>query len=209
MAQSPCSKKIVGDKRLSRGFTIIEVLVASAILLIGLVAAASVVGSTLGNTARSEYMTQAATLATEKLEDLNRFPSADANVAVTGGTSAGSLTSDILQDVTVNGVTQAVNYYDEVYFSPTQGALVETTTSLDANGNTQYSTTSYTPDGNMSQPVVTSTAPNETGSTAFERRWVIELNQPVTGVRRVTVLVTLENQAVQPPVTFQMSMVRP
>ena len=56
------------------------------------------------------------------------------------GTSAGSLTSNILQDVTVNGVTEAVNYYDEVFFSPSQGALVETTTGFDANGNLQYST---------------------------------------------------------------------
>ena len=96
------------EKR-SRGFTIIEVLVASFILIVGLVAVAGVVGSTLGSTARSEYMTQAATLATEKLEDLNRYPSTDPNVAVTNGTSAGSLTSDILQDVTVNGVTEAVN----------------------------------------------------------------------------------------------------
>ena len=69
---------------------------ASVILLVGLVAAAGVVGATLGNTSRSEYVTQAATLATEKLEDLNRFPASDANVAVTGGTSAGSLTSDDL-----------------------------------------------------------------------------------------------------------------
>jgi len=215
MAQSPFSKKAAplkkmrGDKSGSRGFTIIEVLVASVILLIGLVAAAGVVGSTLGNTARSEYMTQAATLATEKLEDLNRFPSTDANVAVTVGTSVGSLTSDDLQDVTVNGATQSVNYYDEVYFSPAEGALQETTTSFDAMGNPQYSTISYTPDGVMSQSAFTATPPSGAGEIAFKRRWVIDLNQPVAGVRRVTVLVTLLNQAVQPPVTFQMSMVRP
>jgi prepilin-type N-terminal cleavage/methylation domain-containing protein len=215
MAQSPFSKKtashmeIAGDKSGSRGFTIIEVLVASVILLIGLVAAAAVVGSTLGNTSRSEYMTQAATLATEKLEDLNRFPPSDANIAVTGGTSAGSLTSDDLQNVTVNGATQAVNYYDEVYFSPAEGALQETTTSFDANGNVQYSTISYTPDGTMSQSAFTTTPPSGAGSISFKRRWVIDLNQPVTGVRRITVLVTLQNQSVQPPVTFQMSMVRP
>jgi prepilin-type N-terminal cleavage/methylation domain-containing protein len=221
MAQSPFSKKtafsektasrvkIARDKRGSRGFTIIEVLVASVILLVGLVAAAGVVGATLGNTSRSEYMTQAATLATEKLEDLNRFPSTDANIAVTSGTSSGSLTSDDLQNVTVNGATQAVNYYDEVYFSPAEGALQETTTSFDANGNVQYSTISYTPDGTMSQSAFTTTPPSGAGSISFKRRWVIDLNQPVTGVRRITVLVTLQNQSVQPPVTFQMSMVRP
>jgi hypothetical protein len=38
---------------------------------------------------------------------------------------------------------------------------------------------------------------------------VIEQDQPVPGVRRITVLVTLMDQTVQPPVTYQMSMVRP
>jgi hypothetical protein len=186
-----------------------EVIVASFILVVGLVSVAGVVGSTLGNTARSEYMTQAATLATEKLEDLNRYPTSDPNVAAAGGSSAGSLTSDDLQDVTANGVTEPVNYYDEVFFSPSQGALVETDSSLDASGNTQYSTTSYSPDGQVLTSAPTAAPPSSAGSVAFKRRWLIEMDQPVTGVRRVTVLVTLEGQLVQPPVVFQMSMVRP
>jgi Tfp pilus assembly protein PilV len=210
MAQSLCSKHLpCSGKNGSRGFTIMEVIVASFILIVGLVAVAGVVGSTLGNTARSEYMTQAATLATEKLEDLNRYPSADPNVAAAAGSSVGSLTSDVLQNVTANGVTEAVNYYDEVFFSPSQGAIVETDSSLDASGNTQYSTISYTPDGHVNTSAPTTTAPSSAGSIAFKRRWIIEMDQPVTGVRRVTVVVTLENQQVQPSVTFQMSMVRP
>jgi hypothetical protein len=191
------------------GFTIAEVLVASFVLIVGLAAVAGVVGSTLGNTERSEYMTQAATLATEKLEDLNRFPSSDADIAVTNGTSAGSLTSDSVQNVTVNGVTQPVNYYDEVYFSPTQGSLEETDSSLNAQGATQYTTTTYSPNGQITSSAPSSTPPSTSGSISFDRRWIIEANQPVTGVRRITVLVTLTNQQVQPPVTFQMSMVRP
>lgn len=174
-----------------------ELLVASVVLMVGLVAVAGVVGSTLSNTSRSEFMTQAATLATEKLEDLNRYPPSDANVRVPNGTSAGSLTAD------------TAGYFDEVYFSPTEGAIQETTTSLNANGSLQYQTTSYTPDGHMSAPVTSSTPPSGTGSAVFDRRWLIELNQPVTGVRRVTVLVTLLGQFAQAPVTFQMSMVRP
>ena len=196
MAQFPCSKDRT-KYRFSKGFTLVEVLVAAVILIIGLVAGAAVIGSTLGNTARSGYMTQAGTLATEKLEDLNRYPPSDANVTVPNGTSAGSLAAD------------TAGYYDEVYYSPAQGALVETETSLDANNNTQYQTTTYTPDGHMSAPATSSTAPNTVGSIVFKRRWIIEQDQPVTGVRRVTVLVTLTNQLVQPPVTFQMSMVRP
>src|ERR1019366_3479471 len=126
MAQSLCSKH-----HRSSGFTVVEVLVAAFILIVGLVAVAGVVGSTLSNTARSEYMTQAATLATEKLEDLNRYPPSDGNVTVPNGTSAGSLTSEI------------TGYYDEVYYSPTMGALVETTTGLDSNGHLQHTTMTY------------------------------------------------------------------
>jgi hypothetical protein len=62
-------------------------------------------------TARSRYMSLAATLASEKLEDLNRWPANDPDVAVTSGSTAGSLTSDIVQSVTVNGSTNDVNYY--------------------------------------------------------------------------------------------------
>jgi len=192
MAQSLCSKH-----HRSRGFTVVEVLVAAFILIVGLVAVAGVVGSTLGNTARSEYMTQAATLATEKLEDLNRFPPSDANVAVPNGTSVGTLASD------------TAGFFDEVYFSSLEGALEESTTSLDANNNVQYKTTKYTPDGNMSTPGPTTAAPSAAGSTVFKRRWIIEQDQPIVGVRRITVLVTLLNTDVRPPVTFQMSMVRP
>ena len=179
------------------GFTLIELLVATMVLMIGLVAVAGVVGSTLANTSRSEFMTQAATLATEKLEDLNRYPPGDANVSVPSGTSAGSLSAD------------TAGYFDEVYFSPAQGAIEETTTSLDANGNLLYQTTTYTPDGHMSAPVTSTAAPRVANSAVFDRRWLIEINQPVTGVRRVTVLVTLLGQFSEAPVTFQMSMVRP
>ena len=102
-----------------------------------------------------------------------------------------------------------MNYYDEVYFSPAEGALQEATTSFDANGNPQYTTISYTPDRVMCSIGAFVDAAERRGSISFKRRWEIDLNQPVTGVRRITVLVTLQNQSVQPPVTFQMSMVRP
>jgi Tfp pilus assembly protein PilV len=192
MDQSPYSKR-----RNSRGFTVVEVIVACFILMVGVVAVAGVVGSTLGNTAHSEYMTQAATLATEKLEDLNRYPSTDANVTVPNGISVGSLTSD------------TTGYFDEVYFSPSEGAIEETTTGLDANGNLQYETTTYTPDGHMTAQSASSTPPSAAGSTAFKRNWLIEQDQPVVGVRRVTVLVTLQGQSAASAVTFQMSIVRP
>lgn len=181
----------------SRGFTIIEVLVASIILIVGLVSVAGLLGSTLGGTARSGYMNQAATLATEKLEDLNRYPTADPTVA-----AGGSLTSDVVSSANVP-------YFDEVYFSPSQGAMEETVGSLDANGNTVYTTVSYAPSGIITTSTASAAGPSTAGEIAFKRRWIIDQDQPIAGVRRVTILVTLENSMLQPPVTFQMSMVRP
>jgi prepilin-type N-terminal cleavage/methylation domain-containing protein len=216
MDQSQYSKN-----KSSRGFTIIEVLVASLILTIGVLSAAALIGSVVGGTSRSEYMNQAATVASEKLEDLNRWPatynvntgvdSGDPHVVVTSGTSAGSLTSNLVQNVTANGSTEAVNYYDVVYFNPAQGALDEVDSSLSGSGGVQYTTISHPATGMITDPppAPTSTAPSISGAIAFQRRWIIELNQPVTGVRRITVQVTCLNGFVQPPVVFQMSLVRP
>jgi prepilin-type N-terminal cleavage/methylation domain-containing protein len=188
-------RRLLLKRQRSRGFTIIEVLVAAVVLLIGLVSVAGLLGSTLGGTSRSGYMNQAATLATEKLEDLNRYPSADPTIA-----AGGSLSSDT--------VTSNVPYYDEVFFSPSQGAMEETVGS-DNNGTTQYQTVSYAPSGLITVSTATASGPSAAGQIAYKRRWVIEANSPVTGVRRITVLVSLENTMIQPPVTFQMSTVRP
>jgi Tfp pilus assembly protein PilV len=191
MAQSPFTKR-----RCTRGFTIVEILVATFILVVGLVSVAGLIGSTLGGTVRSGYMNQAATLATEKLEDLSRFPSADPDVA-----AGGNLASD-----TVNG---NIPYFDEVFFSPTQGSIEETVGSLSNGGSTQYQTVSYTPNGQINVSAATASGPSTTGQTAFKRRWLVEQDVPVVGVRRVTVLVTLEFTILQPPVSFQMTTVRP
>jgi type IV pilus modification protein PilV len=205
----------------SRGFTIIEVLVASLVLAIGVLSAAALIGSVVGGTSRSEYMNQAATIASEKLEDLNRWPgkydlntgtdTGDPHVYVGNAGTVGSLTSDVVQNVTANGSTEAVNYYDEVYFNPSQGALDEVDSGLSGSGATQYTEISHPATGMITDPppAPTSTQPNVSQAIAFERRWTIELNQPVTGVRRITVQVTCMNGFVQPPVVFQMSLVRP
>jgi hypothetical protein len=203
-----------------------EVLVAAFILVVGLMAAAAFIGNAIGSTARSEYMNQAATLASEKLEDLNRWPAAynvntgldsgDPHVIVTNGVSAGSLTADVVQNVTANGTTEAVNYYDLVYFSPSQGSLEEIVSSLDPLGNPQYTTIIHPATGMLQDPPPppSSTLPSVTGAIGFKRRWIIEFNpsvagSQVTGVRRITVEVDLQNVFVQPAVQFQMSIVRP
>jgi Tfp pilus assembly protein PilV len=199
--------------RHGRGFTLLEVCFAICILVTGLAAIAALFGKVWGGTSYSEYMIQASTLVSEKLEDLNRYPHNDPDVAVTSGGIAGSLTSDLEQTVTSSGVTEIVDYYDEIYMSPMSGSISETVVSGTSPGLT-YATTTHSPNGTMLTTTSTSLSSIAANSIAFERRWVIESNPVVNGIvitggLRITVLVTLENQSVQPPVHFQMSIVRP
>lgn len=177
----------------SRGFTLAEVCVSIAVLTIGLVAAASMFGKVWGSTAYSEYMIEASTLVSEKLEDLNQFPNTDPNVAAGGSLSA---------NTTAGGIT----YYDEVYLSASTGSVTET----QVIGGNPYTIT-HQANGTIG---TTNTAPTTANSIQFERRWVIEANPTVngvtmTGMLRITVLVTLLNTSIKPQVTFQMSIVRP
>jgi prepilin-type N-terminal cleavage/methylation domain-containing protein len=205
MAQSQFSKKIAA------GFTLIEVAVALTVLVVGLMSVAALFATAIKGTSRTEYMTQAATLASEKLEDLNHFPSStDPHVFVAAGGTAGSITTDTSANVTVGGVTTPIYYFDEVFFSPTQGSVSETVSGLDANGNVQYSTTVNQPNGIViPNQLSSSRAALIAGSIYFKRRWVIEQDQPIAGLKRVTVWVSLENLSIAPDVQFQMSIIRP
>lgn len=204
MAQSQFSKKI------AKGFTLIEVAVALTVLVIGLMSVAALFATAIKGTSRTEYMTQAATLASEKLEDLNHYPDTDPHVFTAAGATAGSITADTTASVTVSGTTTPIYYYDEVFFSPTQGSVSETSSQLDVNGNLQYSTTVNQPNGIVPPPQIsTSRAALISGSIYFKRRWVIEQDQPIVGLKRITVWVSLENLSISPDVQFQMSILRP
>ena len=193
-----------------RGFTLIETLVSIGVMTVGLLALAALMAQTLGTTQRSQFLGVATTLASEKLEDLNRWPESDPNVFVpTTAASVGSLTSDVVQNVTSGAVTESVNYYDEVLLSVVNGSVSETRTSLDDTGALQYVTTSHAADGTISVSAPSTTPPNTQGAAQFKRRWIIERDQPIAGVRRITVLVTVINQPINPPIEFQMSTVRP
>jgi type IV pilus modification protein PilV len=208
-----------GNKRHAKksstcGFTLIEVMVALFVLAVGLSSVAALLASTVKSTSSTEYMTQAATLTSEKLEDLNRYPSGDPNVAVTSGTTAGSISADTSASVTSNTVTQLVDYFDEIFISPTAGSISETVSGLDASGNAQYTTTSQRPNGTVNVSQSNSRSNLTNGTLYFKRRWVIELNPTINGVqvtgsRRITVYVYLENLSVTANVAFQMSLVRP
>ncbi|MFZ0820333.1 MAG: prepilin-type N-terminal cleavage/methylation domain-containing protein [Candidatus Acidiferrales bacterium] len=214
MAQSPFSRKTI------RGFTLTEVAVALFVLAIGLSSVAALLASTTKSTSATEYMTQAATLASEKLEDLNRFQAdggggGDPNICVPSGTTAGSITADTSASVTCNSTTAVnIDYFDEIFMSPTAGSLSETVSGLDGSGNVQYTTTAQQPNGTVVMSQSSSRTALTAGAIYFKRRWVIELNPTINGVtmngvRRITVYVFLENLSVAPDVSFQMSLVRP
>jgi Tfp pilus assembly protein PilV len=188
----------------------IETLVSIFLLSIGLVSMGALMSRMVGDGSRSRYMSMAAMLASEKLEDLNRFPGNDPIVYVpVGDAFEGSITADAPpKSITSPLGTQTVEYWDEVKLASGNGAFSETINGRDAGGNTTYTTITHQPDGTVIQAVGL-VPPPPVGTLAFKRRWTIEADSPIVGVRRITVFIALEDPTVQPPVTFQTSMVRP
>jgi hypothetical protein len=195
----------------AEGFTVLETMLAVVILSVGLLALTALMSSAVFTTERSRYMSTAALLASEKLEELSRYPVNDAAIAVTSGSTAGSLSSDVgPATVIVGGASESVSYFDEVRLATGDGTISETKTETGSGGSIQYTTVIQTPDGQNNAPAVSSTPPSPTGGTLiYKRRWVIERDNPVADVRRITVRVALQNAPGGKPVSFQTSMVRP
>jgi Tfp pilus assembly protein PilV len=186
-------------------------MIAIPVLIIGLMAMATLLTLTVTGTERARNMGLAATLASEKLEDLNRWPTVDPNVA-----AGGSLTAD----TTVG----TIDYFDDVVFSAASGQVSETI-STKSGGTITYVTTAHNANGTITQTSSTS-APSTAGTTTFHRRWLIEMNpvvngitltapSPLVGPRRVTVVASISNALAvsssgnSQVVSFQMSAVRP
>jgi len=223
------SQSLRHNKIRTRGFALIELLVALTVLAIGLVSLAALTAQMENGTERSRFMGIAATLATEKLEDLNRWPSGDPHVNSNSASTVGSLTSDVgpVSVTSSAGITDSgINYFDDVVIADNGGAADSSNgngacaSGVGAVGETVssssgYTTTYHCADGEMPPPVTTATATApEVSAISFHRRWTIEQNPSINGttvnnVRRVTVLVTLTNGYMNPPVSFQLSMVRP
>ena len=213
MSRSPRKKR-------QGGFTILEVLAAIIILTIGATAVAGLAGVLLTRGRQSKYMTLAATLASEKLEDLSHWPS-NASTATgvdlsspqicvpSPATTEGSLSSNVTTSITCNGNTATVSYFDYVSIDITDGSACLTpgagcfaeTTSSTVSGVTTYYTTYHSPNGQIAPPSVTGSTTAPANFSTFQRNWLIEANTPVAstqsagvyipGTRRITVLVTL------------------
>ncbi len=225
-----------------KGFTLFEVMVAIVVLTIGLMSAAALMANIYKLSVRSRYMAMATQLASEELEDLNRWPATttfvDPHITVPAGsntcgiageTCIGSLTpypSGCTDgpcgygpiNITVSGNTSPVSYFDSVCLTAQNGQMTETYQNPNSS-SASYSTLTFFPSGIV--PTVQTSSTQPLVGMTFTRRWVIEQDKPVVGVRRITVLVTLDDRSVglystlpsnelpPPSVTFQMSMVRP
>jgi prepilin-type N-terminal cleavage/methylation domain-containing protein len=196
----------------SRGFTLVEVLVSIAVLTIGLFGMAALVCSMLVSGTSAKYMNTANVLASEKLDNLNKWPSSDPNIAP-GGALAGPVNCAV-------GDT----YCDQVTVAETSGANYVTQTQMVfdpvTNTSTPVTTTIvHTSTGCVDTPANCGLPNLNAGGSKFTRRWLITANPvitssagvatTITGARRITVVVSLANGSPQHPVSFQMSMVRP
>jgi prepilin-type N-terminal cleavage/methylation domain-containing protein len=175
-----------------RGFTLIEMMVSILVLTIGLVGTAALMSNSVNMGAHARYVSTAALLASEKMEDLDRYPDNDPNLV--GG---GSLGADL------------VGYSDSVQVSTSNGNVYETTTSAGV-------TTLYTqnPDGTVTVTPGAALPAATPDMLTYDRRWLIVPNpvvgaNTITGAVQITVLVTLTNTTLNPPVTYQTSLVHP
>ena len=180
---------------------------STAVLSVGLLGVAALIGGTLTMGTRARYMNVANVLASEKLDNLNKFPSNSADVAP-GGSLTGPATC-AAGDI----------YCDQITVSEAGNADSETQTQVDANGALVTTSIVHTSSGCVGTPANCGVAIPAGGGSTFTRRWLITANPTITstagvsatatGARRITVLVTLNGQSTKSPVTFQMSMVRP
>jgi type IV pilus assembly protein PilV len=201
-----------------KGFTLVETVVALAVLAIGLTGVAAMIGNTLRSGTRARYMNVANVLASEKLDNLNQWPSTEVNGTVVAD-------ANVAPGGSLNGPVVCANtdqYCDMVTVNEASGADYETQTAMVPNGaggyTAQTTTIVHTSSGCVDTPANCGVGAPPTGGSTFTRRWLITWNPTIltsggtataAGVRQITVVVTLNDATFSPPVSFQMSMVRP
>ena len=113
------------DRR-ERGLTLVEVPIAMTILGFGLLAMAPMFTSSVRTNASSMQLTNANTLAREKMEELTGFPSTDARLAVPANANAIGPTGTSTTGMVVNTVCDSDL---PKWYKPATGATSTATTS--------------------------------------------------------------------------------
>jgi prepilin-type N-terminal cleavage/methylation domain-containing protein len=180
--------QLLRKRRQQQGFTLVETMVAIVVLTVGLMSVAALMSQMVGTSSQSRYMSTAALLASEKLEDLSHYSSKAPPASIAAGGSLGG---------------NVAGFFDTIQISQAAGVISESTSE-----NGVATTISHLPDGTTTA-VQGGAAPPNPGAETFVRRWTIAANTPVIGMRQITVLVTMQNTPPNAPVTFQMSSVRP
>lgn len=183
-----------------KGFSVVRVLFKVTIVAVSMVSTAALLARISPDSGRSRYWSIAGKLAAEKLEELKQYTAIDPRLAVPDGKMAGSLTSDISQDVAAGTGSVVVQYYDEVVVGK-GGAYSETVKRTPASSRTERQKSHRT--------LIATATSNSPTSMTFKRRWLIQKDIPMRGMNRVTVLVSLEGAGSQLPVTYQLSAARP
>jgi len=121
-----------------RGITLVEVPIAMAILAFGLLAMAPMFTGAVRTNASSNQLTNANTLAREKMEELTGFPSTDPRLAVAVNANAAGPTGTTIAGASVDvcvpvpGAIPARSFCDNdlpLWYKPTTGATSSDPTS--------------------------------------------------------------------------------
>ena len=189
--------------RRAGGFSILELLVAMMVLLIGFIGMMQLIATSVVVNQHSTDLSSLTQLAAEKVEQLRAEQLGDPDYGVAGNplfasataTSRGSLTTDDTETLPdSSGTAHTVSFYDYVTINRRDGSITRVE-GLDDTG--RYQTVSRSLSG-----VTTSSANRYAPTTkTYVRRWMIQpytnsdTNQVVAGAFRITVTLSLPSVA--------------
>ena len=112
----------MADRRGQRGMTLIEVLVALSILAVAILALAPLFTISVKTNASAHQLTNANTLAREKLEELSGYPRSDPRLLVTAPNNAAGPTTSSTGTGSIVGVNAACANDLPLWYQPSTGA---------------------------------------------------------------------------------------
>jgi len=181
-----------------RGMTLVEVPIAMTILGFGLLAMAPMFTGAVRTNASSNQLTNANTLAREKMEELTGFPSTDARLAVTAGANAAGPTGTT---TTGTGSVVLANSYCNndlpKWYKPLTGAVSTAATSPGVGWFLFPYTRTYTVEQFQSDLTTRSLAP-ATYSVKLLTVTVRPSAGPLPGLRQTTQSVYLRYRDASP-----------